>query len=67
MSQEPTLPTTQTILEEMRAGFASIHHLLAQMDIRLDRIESFAHQTRSEILAQRADLKELREQLTVKS
>ncbi len=67
MSQQPTLPTTQTILEELRAGFAAIGHQLAQMDIRLDRIESFAHQTRSEILAQRADLKELREQLAVKS
>jgi hypothetical protein len=52
---------------EMRAGLAAIQHQLTQMDIRLDRIESFAHQTRSEILAQRADLKELREQLTVKS
>jgi hypothetical protein len=65
MSDEPTLPTTQTILEEMRAGFAAIQHQLSQMDIRLDRLESFAHQTRSEVLALRADLKEFREQLPV--
>lgn len=64
---ETTLPTTQTILEEMRAGFAAIQHQLSQMDIRLDRIESFAHQTRSEILAVRADLKELRGAMEVKS
>jgi hypothetical protein len=37
------------------------------MDIRLDRIESFSHQTRSEILALRADVKELRGQMEVKS
>ena len=64
MSNDPTLLTTQTLLEEMRAGFAAIQHQLSQMDIRLDRIESFAHQTRSEILALRADLKELRGQPT---
>lgn len=64
MSEEPTLPTNQTILEEMRAGFAAIQHQLSQMDIRLDRMESFAHQTRSEVLALRADVKELKENLT---
>jgi archaellum component FlaC len=53
----------------MRAGFSavnkrldSIEYQLTQMDIRLDRIESFAHQTRSEVLALRADIKELRSQ-----
>ncbi|MGB7925569.1 MAG: hypothetical protein WCF57_20190 [Pyrinomonadaceae bacterium] len=63
MSDEETLPTTQTILDEMRAGFAAITHQLTQMDIRLDRLESFNHQTRSEVLALRADVKELKEQL----
>ncbi|HEX8144331.1 MAG TPA: hypothetical protein VF553_17150 [Pyrinomonadaceae bacterium] len=58
--QADTLPTTQNILDEMRAGFEGVRHQLSQMDIRLDRIESFAHQTRSEVLALRADIKELR-------
>jgi predicted nucleic acid-binding Zn-ribbon protein len=70
MSNEAeTLPTTQNILErinalaeEMRGGFEAVQHQLSQMDIRLDRIESFAHQTRSEVLALRADLKEFRSQ-----
>lgn len=67
MSEEPTLPTNQTILEsiaalasEMRAGFAAVNHMLEQMDIRIDRLESFAHQTRSEVINLRADLKEFR-------
>ena len=64
MGDEQTLPTTQTILDEMRAGFAAIQHQLSQMDIRLDRLERFAHQTRSEVLALRADLKELKEHLS---
>ena len=55
-----TLPTNQTILEEMRASFAAIQHQLSQMDIRLDRIEGFANQTRSEVMYLRADLKEFR-------
>ncbi|HEX8772350.1 MAG TPA: hypothetical protein VF735_02015 [Pyrinomonadaceae bacterium] len=61
--QADTLPTTQNILDQMRAGFEAIRHQLSQMDIRLDRIESFAHQTRSEVLALRADIKELRTSL----
>jgi chromosome segregation ATPase len=55
-----TEPTLETILEEMRAGFASIQHQLSQMDIRLDRIEGFANQTRSEVMYLRADFKEFR-------
>lgn len=61
--QADTLPTTQNILDEMRTGFEAIQHQLSQMDIRLDRIESFGHQTRSEVLALRADIKELRTSL----
>jgi archaellum component FlaC len=75
-SEDDTLPTTQNILdrinaltEEMHGGFAEMHrgfeavqHQLSQMDIRLDRIESFAHQTRSEVLALHADLKGFRSQ-----
>lgn len=61
--QADTLPTTQNIVDQMRAGFEAIQHQLSQMDIRLDRIESFAHQTRSEVLALRADIKELRTSL----
>jgi hypothetical protein len=65
----PTLPTTQIILEEMRAGFASVNkrlsvieHQLEQMDIRLDRIESVAHGAHSEVMNLRADFKEFRAQ-----
>lgn len=61
------LPTLQTVLNELREfratterRFDGIEHQLSRMDIRLDRIESFAHQTRSEVLALRADLKEFR-------
>jgi hypothetical protein len=60
MSEEPTKPTLENVLQEMRAGFARIEHQLEQMDIRLDRIEGFAHQTRSEVMNLRADLKEFR-------
>jgi hypothetical protein len=44
-----------TILRELR-------EFRTDMGIRLDRIESFAHQTRSELLALRADVKELRKE-----
>lgn len=60
MSEEPTKPTLETVLKEMRAGFARVELQLEQMDIRLDRIEGFAHQTRSEVMNLRADLKEFR-------
>ncbi|HEV2913234.1 MAG TPA: hypothetical protein VGX92_07955 [Pyrinomonadaceae bacterium] len=62
--QADTLPTLQTVLDEMRSGFARIEHQLGRMDIRLDRIESFSHQTRSEVLALRADIKEFKSALS---
>ena len=76
-SEADTLPTIQTVLNELREfrsfvgqrfdrlenRMAAIEHQLEQMVIRLDRIESFSHQTRSEVLALRADLKEFRSQL----
>jgi archaellum component FlaC len=69
-----TLPNLQTLIEEVRAGFASVNqrldriesrvsaieHQLENMDIRLDGMESFAHQTRSEVLGLRKDFKEHR-------
>ena len=67
MSDEPTLPTNQIILErmdalanEVKSGNAALNHMLEQMDIRLDHLEGFAHQTRSEVINLRADLKEFR-------
>jgi archaellum component FlaC len=77
-SDANTLPTTQTILEEvragfisvndridaftveMRAGFSAINHQLEQMEIRLDGIEAFANQTRSEVMYLRKEFKEFR-------
>jgi archaellum component FlaC len=71
-----TKPTLETIAEQianlsdaMSAGFAVIERRLAHvetqlenMDMRLDGIESFAHQTRSEVLALRKEFKEFRSQ-----
>jgi hypothetical protein len=54
----------ETVLREMRefrvsveGRLTTIEHQLEQMDIRLDELASFAHQTRSEILALRATFK----------
>jgi hypothetical protein len=55
MSENDTQPMLDTILRELR-------EFRTDMGIRLDRIESFAHQTRSELLALRADVKELRKE-----
>ena len=75
MSDEaPTKPTLETLSKqieelraEMREGFAGIHggfkainHMLEQMDIRLDKIEGFANETRSEVMYLRADFKKFR-------
>jgi transcriptional antiterminator Rof (Rho-off) len=77
MSDEAqTKPTIETVLErinvlsvELRgfrmaveSRFDAVEHQLENMDMRLDRIESFAHQTRSEVLALRADFKEFKSQ-----
>lgn len=62
-----TEPTLETILKEMRAGFSAVDRRLStietqleNMDIRLDRLEGFAPQTRSEVMNLRADLIELK-------
>ncbi|HEX8144260.1 MAG TPA: hypothetical protein VF553_16790 [Pyrinomonadaceae bacterium] len=47
-------------LDRIESRVSAIEHQLEQMDIRLDGIESFAHQTRSEILALRKDFKEFK-------
>ena len=81
MSDQTTEPNLASLLEEMRAGFASVdkrltaienrlsavenrlssvERQLENMDMRLDSIESFAHQTRSEILALRVSFKQAR-------
>lgn len=55
--QTPTLPTFETVLTEMREFRSFVEHMLAQMDIRMDRLESHALQTRSEVIGLRADFK----------
>jgi hypothetical protein len=62
-----TKPTIETVLEsinalrtEMLAGFATINKRLDAMEIRLDRLEGFAHQTQSEVSYLRADFRELK-------
>lgn len=74
--ESPTLPTNQTILDEVRAGFASIGERLStierrlgiveaqlvQMDARNDRIEGIFLSGRAEVLGLRADCKEFRAQ-----
>lgn len=55
----PTQPLLSEILEAVKAIGIELHQFRTDMEIRLDRIESFAHQTRSELLALRADVKEL--------
>ncbi len=72
--EAPTKPTLETLSKqmdelrsqmgelqaEMRSGFANINHMLEQMDIRLDKIEGFANETRSEMMYLRADFKKFR-------
>jgi hypothetical protein len=69
MSEEPTenleqkydtRPMLETILREMRAGFARVERKIDDLDVRVDRVESVVNATRSEMLTLRADFKELR-------
>lgn len=63
MSNEAeTKPTIETVLERLQDFRNAIEHELENMDMRLDRIESFAHQTRSEVIGLRADFKEFKSQ-----
>jgi hypothetical protein len=76
MSEDPTKFTLETIAKQLndlsmkvRVGFAStgkrlstVEYQLEQMDIRLDTIESYTLQTRSEVLALRASFKTTRVQ-----
>jgi hypothetical protein len=50
----------ESLRQETQAGFAAINKRLDAMDIRLDRLEGFAHQTQSEVSYLRADFKELK-------
>jgi hypothetical protein len=60
------LETIAAQLTELRrfteARVSIIESLLENMDMRLDGIESFAHQTRSEVLALGKEFKEFRSQ-----
>lgn len=60
-----TNPTLETILKEMRAGFAAVNARLNGIDARLDRMEaqldrvtSVAHETRAELRELKTQLKE---------
>lgn len=56
--QEPTTkPTLDTLLKIVREVRGTVNRL----DVKLDRMDSMIHETRSEMLALRADFKELRE------
>lgn len=58
-----TAPTLETILLRINKIGEELHTFRTEINVRLDRAESLAHQTRSEMLAMRADFTELREQL----
>jgi archaellum component FlaC len=72
MSEDPTLkmgadtkPTIETLLErlntlveEMRKGFTSVEQKLERIEIRLDRVESMALETRADFKEFRTHLKE---------
>lgn len=55
--QDPTTkPTLETLLEMVR----EVRDTVSRLDVKLDRMDSMIHETRSEMLALRADFKELR-------
>jgi archaellum component FlaC len=72
MSEDPTLkmgadtkPTIETLLErfntlaeEIRKGFASVEQKLERIEIRLDRVESMALETRADFKEFRTHLKD---------
>lgn len=67
----PTLETVLERLEEFRAAVEKrfdefqgrVEKRFDALDIRLDRMDSFAHKTYSELTALRADFNELKGQL----
>lgn len=74
-----TQPMLETLLREFRAFRAEMIEFRSEMiefrtetvnqlktvNIRLDRVESLAHQSRADVLALRADFAEIREALPV--
>ena len=62
MDEAQTKPTLETILAEMRAGFAKVEARLEKIETLLDRTASVAYETRAGV----RDLKKLlREQLNL--
>jgi hypothetical protein len=55
-----TKPTFETILEELRSFRAGVEKRFDSLDIRLDRIESAVHETKSNFYTLRADFNEFR-------
>ncbi len=58
-----TQPMLETLLREFRAFRVEVNQRFEESEIRLDRIESLASQTRAEMLTMRADFRELRAQV----
>jgi predicted nucleic acid-binding Zn-ribbon protein len=58
-----TQPMLETILTELRELRAEMNRRFEDAEIRADRVESEVKQARSETLALRADMKELRREV----
>lgn len=54
-----TKPTIEIVLERIDEFWSAVDKRFDALEIRLDRMDSLAHQTRSEMLALRADFREL--------
>jgi hypothetical protein len=63
MSNADTKPTLETILERINALGDEIRAFREEVEVRLDRVESVANQTRAEMLTLRADFREWRSAL----
>lgn len=69
-SEALTKLTIETILEriaalstQMASGFGTVEQRLEQIEIRLDRVESMALDSRADVRELRLDFKKFREQL----
>jgi chromosome segregation ATPase len=67
-----TQPMLQTILEEMRAGFATmekrfsiIDERLEELETRMDKTQGIVLDTRATVRELKSDLRKLREQLNL--
>ena len=70
--ESQTQPMLQTILQEMRTGFAAmekrfsvIDESLEELETRMDKTQGIALDTRAMVRELKTDLKKLREQLNL--